>query len=163
MDDHDNFNTLTEAFQAFLKVVQSVPDDLYLSPINGWSTRDVVAHLVGWNRNMIEAGKEILRGGKPSYYPDAPNDYKNINGAFVSLYSSRDKTFLLNELAVSLSELEAFVHGLDPSERTADYGVVHYRGGPATIARLIDSLAGDYQYHRNEIQEWLNSKGLKMP
>jgi hypothetical protein len=159
MDDHDHFDTLTKAYQAFRQCIQSVPDNLFLSPINGWSARDVVAHLVGWNRNMIKAGREILRGAAPSYYPDAANDYKNINAAFVSQYSSRDKQAMLAELAASLTEFETFVHGLVPSEWTADHGVVHYSGGPATVARLIDSLAGDYQDHSREIQAWLKAKG----
>ena len=159
MNNRDSFNTLTVAYQAFRRCIQSVPDSLYLTPINGWSTRDVVAHLVGWNRNMIAAGKEILRGDVPSYYTDAPNDYMNINAAFVSHYSSRDKASLLADLAASMLEFETYVHGLKPSEWDADHGVVHHRGGPATVARLIDSLAGDYQHHSQEIQEWLSSRG----
>ncbi len=161
MNDRDRSNTLTVAYQAFRRCIQSVPDNLYLSPINGWSSRDVMAHLVGWNRRMIESGKDILRGVVPSYYTDASNDYKNVNAAFVSHYSSRDKASLLAELAASMAEFEAYVQGLDPSEWDADHGVVHYRGGPATVARLIDSLSGDYQDHTREIQEWLAAIGLQ--
>lgn len=146
------------AYQAFRQCIQSVPDDLYLTPINGWSPRDIVAHLVGWNRNMVKSGKELLRGEMPAYYPDAPNDYKNINAAFVSKHSSRDKVTLLDELAASMLEFETYVRGLDPSEWDADHGITHYRGGPATVSRLMDSLAGDYHSHTHEIQQWLKDK-----
>ena len=157
MDDH--FTSLTTSYQAFRECIQSLPDDLYLSQLNGWSPRDVVAHLVGWNRKMIESGKDILRGEKPTYYTDWANDYKNVNAAFVGKYSSRDKASLLGELAASMNEFETFLHGLEPPELTADHGVVHYGGGPATVARLMDSLAGDYRDHTREIREWLGTKG----
>ena len=157
MDDH--FNKLTAAYQAFRDCLQSLPDSLYLASINGWSPRDTAAHLVGWNRLMIESGRDILQGRKPSYYTDSANDYKNINAAFVARYSSRDKASMLGELASSMAEFDAFVHGLETSEWTADHGVVHYSGDPATVARLMDSLAGDYRSHTHEITEWLGTKG----
>jgi hypothetical protein len=33
---------------------------------------------------------------------------------------------------------------------------MHHSGDPATIAKIIDSLAGDYEYHTRQIEEWLN-------
>ena len=165
MEDHDRFASLAAAYHAFQECIQSLPDGLYLSPMNGdgWSPRDVVAHLVGWNRRMIESGRDILRGEQPSYYSDSANDYRNINAGFVAKYSTRDRASLLGELAASMQEFETFLHGLKPSELTADHGVVHYGGSPATVARLMDSLAGDYRDHAREITEWLATKGHRIP
>jgi len=32
--------------------------------------------------------------------------------------------------------------------------VVHYSGIPASVSKIIHSLAGDYQYYTNQISEW---------
>ena len=156
----DCLRSLKRAYEDFRDCILSIPDDLYLSPISHWSPRDIVAHLVGWNRNMIDACNAILRGETPSYYVDAPNDYRNINAAFVARYSSQNKAALLDELASSIEELQQYVSRLDQIELDADHGVVHHRGGPATVTRTVESLTGDYRYHRQKIIEWLRTKGV---
>jgi hypothetical protein len=117
-----------------------------------------VAHLIGWNGLMIEASISILAGKSPSYYDDARNDYSNINSGFTAQYSSRSKPELLAELQSSMEKLEAYIHSLPTDELVADHGVVHHSGSPATVTKIIDSLTGDYQYHTQQIIEWLNKQ-----
>jgi hypothetical protein len=147
--------SLKVAYQDFTEIIFSLSEQMFLSPLNGWSPRDVVAHLVGWNSLMIEASFSILAGQPPSYYADAPNDYSHINAGFTAKYSSRSKQELLAELKSSLEGLEAYVLALPAGELKADHGVRHYRGGPATVSQTVESLAGDYRYHTNQIREWL--------
>lgn len=149
---------LKHAYQDFTKLILSLTEELFLSPMNGWAPRDVVAHLIGWNSLMIEASSSILAGQSPSYYADAPNDYSNINAGFTAKYSSGSKQELLAELKSSLDGLEAYVLALPPEELVADHGVRHYSGKPATVSKIIESLAGDYRYHTNQIREWLNNR-----
>lgn len=127
MGSVDCLRSLKGAYEDFRDCILSIPEDLYLSLIDRWSPRDIVAHLVGWNRNMIEACDAILRGEAPSYYVDAPSDYKNINAAFVARYSSQNKTELLNDLASSIEELQRYVGRLDQTELDADHGVAPSR------------------------------------
>jgi hypothetical protein len=124
--------------------------------MNGWAPRDVVAHLIGWNSLMMEASLSLLAGNPPSYYEDAPNDYSHINASFTAKHSSESKQGLLVELQSSMQKLEKFINSLPSAELTANHGVVHRSGKPATIARTIDSLADDYQDHSRQIEEWLN-------
>jgi len=37
------------AFLEFCDCIRSVPDRRFLEPMNGWSPREVVAHLIGWH------------------------------------------------------------------------------------------------------------------
>jgi hypothetical protein len=148
--------SLREARQDFTELILSLSEELFLSPLDGWVPRDVVAHLIGWNSLMIEASSSILAGQTPSYYADAPNDYSHINAGFTARYSPRSKQELLAELKSSLDGLEAYVQTLPPEELAANHGVCHYRGGPATVSEIIESLVGDYRYHTNQIKEWLN-------
>ena len=147
---------LTHACQGFSKLIDSLSNEQFLSPMNGWAPRDVVAHLIGWNNLMIEAVLSILAGNPPSYYDDAPNDYSNINASFTAKHSSQSKQELLAELQSSMEKLAKFIDSLPIEELTADHGVVHHSGDPATIAEVIDSLAGDYEDHSRQIEEWLN-------
>lgn len=148
--------SLRQAYQDFAKLIPSLTDEQLISPMSGWSPRDVLAHLIGWNKLMIEAASSILAGQSPEYYQDAKNDYSNINAGFVITHSSTSKEVLLTELQTSIDALEAFINTLPATELTADHGALHHSGSPATIKRIIDSLTGDYQYHTNEIMEWLN-------
>ncbi len=146
---------LKQAYDEFADIILSLSDVQFLSSMDGWSPRDVMAHLIGWNDLMIESSLSILDGEPPAYYDEAANDYSNINAGFTAKYSSESKQELLAELKSSFERLIAFIHGLPAEELTADHGVVRYSGIPATVTKIIRSLAGDYQYHTKEIQEWL--------
>jgi hypothetical protein len=98
---------LKHAYQDFTKLILSLTEELFLSSMDGWAPRDVVAHLIGWNNLMIDASSSILVGQPPSYYADASNDYSNINAGFTAQYSSRSKKELLAALESSLDGLEA--------------------------------------------------------
>ena len=158
MSDRSPALPLRQAYQQFAKLIVSLSKEQFLSPMNGWAPRDVVAHLIGWNSLMIEASLSILDGNPPSYYEDAPNDYSNINARFTTEHSSPSKQELLAELQSSLETLEMFIEALPTEELTADHGVMHYSGGPATITKIINSLTDDYQYHAHQIEEWLTKQ-----
>ena len=156
MPSHNVTLSLKHAYKDFTKLILSLSNDQFLSPMNGWSPRDVVAHLVGWNSLMVESSLSILAGKPPSYYDDARNDYSNINSGFTAKYSSESRQELLAELESSMEKFEAFIDSLPAEELVADHGVVHYSGSPATVTRIVNSLAGDYKYHTNQMAEWLN-------
>lgn len=149
--------SLKHTYQDFTKLILSLPDEQFLSSMNGWSPRDVVAHLIGWNSLMIASSLSILAGKAPPYYDDARNDYSNINSGFTAKHSSKSKQVLLAELKSSMENFEVFIYSLPAEELTADHGVVHYSGSPATVTRIINSLTGDYQYHTRQITGWLDS------
>jgi hypothetical protein len=155
MQNQDILLPLQNAYQPFRDLILSLSESDFLSPMDDWSPRDVVAHLVGWNWQMIEASTSIMAGETPAYYADAPNDYKNINAAYVERYASRSRTELVGVLESSMQDFASFVMALPPHELDADHGVLHYRGHPATVAGIINSLKGDYEHHTRQVGEWL--------
>jgi hypothetical protein len=155
MPGHKVLSPLVIAYQDFETTILSLSDEQFLSPMDGWAPRDVVAHLVGWNDLMIEASFSILSGKAPNYYADTPYDYSHINSGFIAKYSSRSKKELLADLNSSLERFKAFVLALPGEELTADHGVRHYSEDPATVTRIISSLAGDYRSHTQQIKDWL--------
>ena len=152
--------SLNRAYQDFCGCILTIPDTLFLTSMNGWSPRDVVAHLIGWNRQMVAASQEILRGETPPYYADAPNDYQNINAGFVARFASRSKAELLSELNASMQDLEQYILSLDENALTASHAVIHYSRRQATVGGIIASLTGDYQHHQQQIREWLHRQDL---
>ena len=148
--------SLISAYEDFVGLILSLSSEQFLSSMDGWCPRDVIAHLIGWNNLMIEASRSILAGKPPAYYDDASNDYSNINSVFTTRYSSRSKQELLAELKSSMAGFETFVLALPDRELLANHGVSHHQGGPATVSKIITSLAGDYSYHAQQIREWQN-------
>ncbi|RJP52339.1 MAG: DinB family protein [Anaerolineaceae bacterium] len=155
MSNQDITLSLKQAYQDLTNLILSLSDEQFLSSMNGWSPRDVAAHLIGWNRLMVEASLSIIAGKPPTYYDDARNDYSNINSGFTTKYPSQSKQELLAELQSSIEKFEAFINTLPAEELAADHGVVHYSGSPATVTRVVNTLAGDYRYHTQQIMEWL--------
>ena len=150
--------SLRSAYDDFVACVLSIPEAHFLSPLDGWAPRDVVAHLIGWNRFMIQACTSIRSGEPPAYYADAPNDYRNINAALVEHYASRSRLQLIAELAASMAEFETYIGGLPASELAANRGITHYSGEPATVGKVVRSLAGDYEHHTLQINAWLAAR-----
>jgi hypothetical protein len=46
---------LHEAVESFAELVTALDDEIFLGPLGRWSARDVVAHLIGWNRGKSSA------------------------------------------------------------------------------------------------------------
>ena len=126
MQNKDPLLLLRDNYQAFRDRIISLSVHDFLAPMYGWSPRDVVAHLIGWNRHMIQACSSILVNEEPAYYADAPNNFSNINAAFVREYPSMSKLELLSQLETSLEELVDFLLALDLDELTARHEVIHY-------------------------------------
>jgi uncharacterized protein (TIGR03083 family) len=143
---------LEQAWGALAAAVRALPEERFLAPLRGWSARDIVAHLIGWNRLMIEASGSILRGETPAYYADAPHGYRNLNAMHAAAHPSPRREQLLRELETSLLELMTFVRSLPPAEIDDSHGVLHYSGRPATVGGTLRSLAQDYREHTLEIE-----------
>jgi len=144
---------LSQAAMNYRECILELPEDAFLKPINGWSPRDITAHLIGWNRHTITGCRQIRMGNLPSYFSDAPNDYKNINDESVALYFSQDRELLLAELETSYLSLENFVQFMDPDDWTKDFGV-RYGEHTITISNTIEALIQDYDEHCQEIRTW---------
>lgn len=142
--------------EEFIRCVIALEEELLLRNINGWSTRDIVTHLVGWNRYIIEGSNQIMRGELPFYDIDPGEDYSKVNAVLVREYSSKNKHELLDELRASAQELIQFLRSLGSSEWEQDYGVRH-KEQIITIKNTVDELIEDYDIHRERIANWAAS------
>jgi len=146
-------NKLGLIVEDFARCVASLDKRLFLKKLNRWSPRDILAHLIGWNRYMIAGSKQIMKGELPFYDIDPGKNYSKVNAVLVRRYASRDKQELLDELRASVQELKQFLQSLDAGEWCRDYGVRH-QGAIITIQNSVDDLIADYAYHIEQINEW---------
>ena len=148
---HKQLTDLEIAYTAFVETLQSLSAENFLKPLGDWTSRDIAAHFIGWNRITLVGCSELREGVEPFYFYDGTNDYRKVNGRFIEQFPSLDRGELLKEIAVTKDALVAYLKTLDETEWDLDTGIVHYRSGPATVARCVDSLIRDYRKHRQEI------------
>jgi hypothetical protein len=139
------------AYAEFVGLVRSLTPDQLLRRDGDWAARDVVAHLIGWNRNIRLGCDEISAGSTPFYHADAANDYRTINAEFTARYDSTDGEVLLGELAAASRALREYFEAVSEADWAHDFGPQHYRGGPATIDRCAESITHEYEEHGRQI------------
>jgi len=151
-DNRDKqLSDLETAYAAFIETMQGLSTESFLKPLGDWTARDIAAHFIGWNRITLIGCSELREGVEPFYFHDGTNDYRKINANFLEKFPSSNRDELVKEILITKDVLIVYLKSIDENEWELDTGIVHYRGGPATIARCVDSLIRDYRKHRQEI------------
>ena len=140
-----------QAAAAFTACVRCLPPQEFLASLGDWSPRDLVAHHIGWNRVILVGCAELREGVAPCYLQDGPNYYRTLNAGCIRRFAWREQETLLAGLTISLAGLSNFLGIVRDDEWEADRGVVHFRGGTATVARCVESLMGACRNHCQEI------------
>jgi hypothetical protein len=162
MTVEDQIDQLEHCVEAFAASVAALDEGLFLRKVNGWTPRDIVAHLIGWNRYIILGAKQILRGELPFYDVDPGPNYSKINAALVRECGDTDRSVLLERLAESAGELKAFLRAMAPEEWARDCGVQHAgedltvestADNLVTVKSTVDDLVADYDHHRAQLED----------
>ena len=153
----DQIYRFAQAVESFAACIDALGEKSFLVKLNGWSARDILAHLIGWNRHVIEGSKQIQRGELPFYDIDPGENYSNVNAALVRQYDSNSGQVLLDQLETTARELKEYLRGLDAATWARDFGVRH-DGSRVTISETVDELIKDYDHHRRQIEDWARSR-----
>ncbi len=143
---------LGEGVREFRVAVEALSDDAFLGALGNWTPRDVVAHLIGWNRYFVRGSRELLEGELPFYEDDPGEDYSHVNARLVAEYPSEDRAELLAELDEAAHELAEFLHSLSEEQWRASTGVLH-EGEELTIRQNVDWLIEDHHHHSEQIRD----------
>ena len=146
---------LEDVVAQFKEITASLEPSQFLEVFEGdWSARDISAHLIGWNREMI-VGFRLLRTGElPAYYSDYENDFSNVNKASVQLYDYQEIESMLDELEVSYLALSNYLLTITPEQFSDDAGV-QFKDQPITIEGELRALINDYIQHTEQIKSQL--------
>jgi hypothetical protein len=160
MTIEEQLSRLEKRLDELRRCVTSLDEHMFLRPIRQWSPRDIVAHLVGWNRYLVKGADQIRRGELPFYDIEPGQNYSKVNAALVRKYSSTNRDALLDDLRTSAQELQQYLRSLDTTQWNRDYGVRH-AGAIITIRNSVDELIDDYDHHTEQISAWRETQALE--
>ena len=90
-------------------------EHLFLSKVTSWTPRDIVAHLIGWNRYIVRGAREILRGRLPFYDVDPGPNYSKVNAALAREWADTDREALACVMSCSVRvENPPVMSGIEP-------------------------------------------------
>lgn len=144
---------LMTAIAQFAEAVERQPDELFLLAVDGRTPRDIVAHLIGWNRAAVTASGEIRRGQLPTCLTDTGPNFSRINALTMAEYPSRDKAELLAQLRNSAADYDTMLRELPAAEWADNHGII-LGDWPVSNGNLVDALIHDFTHHRGEIDAW---------
>lgn len=138
------------------------PTDMEEAGVLGdWSVKDVLAHLIEWERmvrNWYEAGE---RGETPCLPAEGYkwNQLPALNEHIYEKYRDRPLPEILSEFAESYRHTCALIDQL-PEEVLFTRGHFAWAGNNAMASYLNSCTASHYRWARQEIQKGLKAMGL---
>ena len=121
-----------------------------------WAVRDMVAHVLGWEREMTGALQRLARGERPAREGADYSKFDEWNAGFASAMKPiSTPTILATWRQVHANYVRAA--GTVPDDR---YGEGD-DGKPKTANRLLEASGfGHYRQHGADIREWRTREGL---
>jgi uncharacterized protein DUF4440/uncharacterized protein DUF1706 len=139
-------------YDGFRAAVQGLDDgDMSRRWLGSWGVREIVAHIIGWHREMVPALQRLDRG-EPPYADGAYDDFDRWNARFVE--ARRGPTAagaLLQELDASHREVLRTASKL-PEELFAE--------GTAAPGLLNGVTTDHYREHAAQIHHWRRLRSL---
>jgi hypothetical protein len=120
-----------------------------------WAAKDILAHVLGWEREMTGALERIARGERPTPEGVDYSDGDAWNAKFAAAYHGVSaRTIVAAWQQVHMNYVRAAQAVPDERFGTKD-------GKPNTVNRLLETSGhGHYKEHAAEILEWRKSAGL---
>ena len=120
--------------------------------IGVWDLKDLLAHLVGWDRTNLEALHDFLAGRRPAFYDRYDPGWSAYNAELVARNRLEDFEALLESLAASQHDVVAALRTLSDADRTRERGAGR-TGRPLTVAGLLRAAIHDE--HLRQIEAFI--------
>ena len=136
---------LRRAQAEFLAATEGIDPD---TMVGGWSLRDVVAHLVDWNEEILLAAEHRLgRVAEPAHHPIVDHDRFNAESA--ARHVGDDWLALKDELARTVERAVATAAEL---EDRLEEPTEHPWNNRGTIRDLFHGVCGHQEEHTAELR-----------
>jgi hypothetical protein len=157
---------LANARQELLDAVRSIPPELQDTPCIGhWCAKDLVAHLIGWDKTNLSAVQEILNGERPSFFQFYDKDWQSFNTNLVNQHRREPFSDLLVDAEGSHHGLVAYLLSL-AEVQILEGKSPREKGRPVTIRRLLGAEAEDERKHAEQVrtflQRWRNEQSMRV-
>lgn len=142
---------LHERRTQFMARLDAVSEAQALQPhtVGEWSIKDVVGHVVDWERLMLQAARHIHDPSLPAV-PPHPGSDDELNQILAERRAGTPWPDTLRELRLVQQEVDAFVAGCTPGDWRLR-GLYPYNHDHGTLAELISSFAVHYDQHLADV------------
>ena len=151
-DKQSTLQLLDTEYQNLREAIDGL-DDEQLSRVwfGTWSAKDIVAHVLGWEREMTGALERMARGERPT--PEGV-DYSNVD--------EWNAKFAHDMTAISPQTVLATWRQVHMTYMKAAKSVPDDRYGEGkTVNRLLEASGfGHYREHAPQVREWRQREGL---
>lgn len=143
---------LREARRGFLDSVDGLSEKeaSRADSIGAWSIKDVVAHMVYWDREFFHGMKTLLSGGFPDFLEF---DCDEKNAAEVSKRKNETLEELVKDLNESGRSILDYLGGLEEDELRESWGQ-KWKTWDVTVAWIAEGIIGHDRHHTGKILAW---------
>jgi hypothetical protein len=137
---------LEGARQELRAALEAIDPKMEICP--GWTTKEMLAHIAGWDQVTIPSLHALARGIEPG--APAAGDFDLVNAEFIEGYQALSYSQMVSECERVRDELKTELAEL-PEERLAEPFLFPW-GERGTVAELVAILAGHEEEHAKELQ-----------
>ena len=120
-----------------------------------WSVKDIIAHVLGWQKEMTGALQRIARGEKPTPEGVDYSDTDTWNAKFSLVMKQQLPSTVVAEWG-QVHQVYMKAARAIPDERFAQKD-----GKPSTVSRLLEGSGyGHFREHAAQIRAWRQREGL---
>ena len=134
--------------QTIEDLLPTIPQDKEIYP--GWTIKEMLAHMTGWDDATIDSLKAHVLGRPPSV--PAIRSLDEYNASTVSSRSDLDYDQVVKEWRLTHQVLRTLIEQM-PAEKFLQPLVVPW-GEKATVTNMVDMFRGHDEEHIHDIQEW---------
>ena len=132
-------------FVEYLKTLE--PKNWEVQATKSWTVKDVVAHLVGWEKEVVNTLDEAIKTGEHAWFMKEEN-WDTFNKTNTEYYKHYTPEELIKEWKMWQERLE---------EKIQQHGEKKLKGDK-DMEYLFDEEDGHYQHHFNQIKKALENK-----
>ncbi|MCA9936267.1 MAG: ClbS/DfsB family four-helix bundle protein [Anaerolineales bacterium] len=143
------------AFSQLLAQWEPARMDEAVTP-EGWTVRDIVAHISAWERKLCEWLPLAAAGTKPSDLPGTDEEIDAMNAGFFAANRDRDTADVLAEFAENGEKVMAVVTAV-PESTLTDPNHLPWREGRPLWYMVGGNTFWHYEEHEAPIEAWLAS------
>jgi len=144
------FETRQHMLTDVSKLSEAEQDQVFLGI---WSIKDLLAHLIGWDKTNLNAIRSVLRNRVPSFYEYHDHDWRTYNALLVKKNKKGSFQELIAAAKNSQQKLIEFLQKIPAEYFNKGFGV-RFRGYKVTIQRLLEAEAEDERIHSRQINDF---------
>lgn len=148
------------SYVPWVQSLKEMSEETWHSPIGEekWSTAEIIAHMMFWDRFLSEHALISVKKGEPVRFPDI----QRVNDeASVHAMNGIAKDDLLDEAVTAREQLVAAYQTFPDEDFDKNISVItgEQRTDHFTLLYLIDDFIQHDNHHKQQIVEFLKSRG----